>query len=91
MRTNVVIDDQLIAEAMALTGIKTKRAVIDHALQLMVRNARQRALLSLEGKIHWEGDLDELRSGRFLFKEASDYYADEDPGLEPDQDNEQGR
>ena len=76
MRTNIVIDDELMAEAMSLTGIKTKRSVIDHALRLLVRTARQRDLLALEGKIHWEGDLDEMRGGRFLHEEAGEYRVD---------------
>ncbi len=61
MRTNVVLDDRLVKEAMKLTGKKTKRELIDHALRELVRRQKRLALLDLRGKIHWEGDLDEMR------------------------------
>jgi Arc/MetJ family transcription regulator len=61
MRTNIVIDDELMAEAMAASGARTKREVVEEALQLLVRLRRQRDLLKLKGKIQWEGDLDAMR------------------------------
>jgi Arc/MetJ family transcription regulator len=61
MRTNVVLDDKLVKEAMKLTGKKTKRELIDYALHELVRRQKRLALLNLRGKIHWEGDLDEMR------------------------------
>jgi len=78
MRTNIEIDDQLMAEAMRAAGLKTKREVVEEALRLLVRQRGQRALLDLAGKIHWEGDLDEMRTGRFLHEEQSTYHADEE-------------
>lgn len=75
MRTNVVIDDTLMAEAMQLTGIKTKRRVIDRALRTLIRLERQRAVLALEGTITWEGDLDSLRAVRRVAEEGTDYDA----------------
>lgn len=63
MRTNIVIDDALIAEAMRLTGLKTKRATVEEALRLLVDLRGQRAIRELRGKIPWEGDLDESRRG----------------------------
>jgi Arc/MetJ family transcription regulator len=61
VRTNVEIDDELLAEAMAATGQRTKRATIEEALRRVVRLHRQkRALESLKG-IGWEGDLDAMR------------------------------
>jgi Arc/MetJ family transcription regulator len=63
-RTNVVLDDDLLAEARELTGITTIRQVIHHALRELVRHKRQRELLALRGRVEWEGDLDEMRSGR---------------------------
>ncbi|MFQ5595410.1 MAG: type II toxin-antitoxin system VapB family antitoxin [Anaerolineae bacterium] len=75
MRTNVVIDDTLMAEAMQLTGIKTKRGVIDKALRMLVRLERQRAVLALEGAVTWEGDLDSLRTVRRVAEEGTDYDA----------------
>jgi Arc/MetJ family transcription regulator len=70
MRTNIVIDDALIAEAMRLTRIKTKRGVVDKALQTLVRLEGQRAVLDLEGRITWEGDLNHLRESRIFAEEA---------------------
>jgi Arc/MetJ family transcription regulator len=66
MRTNVEIDDELMQEALRLSGLKTKRAVIDAALRMFVRVQRQADILELAGKVQWEGNLDESREGRFL-------------------------
>ena len=63
-RTNVVLDYDLVAEARELTGITTIRQMIDHALRELVRHKRQREILALRGRVDWEGDLDEMRSGR---------------------------
>ena len=64
MRTNIEIDDDLIAEAMRLTGLPTKRAVVEEGLKLMVRVHKQtKALKTLKG-LGWEGDLDEMRRDR---------------------------
>ena len=65
MRTNVVIDDELMAQAMEFTGLKTKKAVIEEALRTLVRLKAQEQVRSLRGKLPWEGDLDEMRQGRF--------------------------
>jgi Arc/MetJ family transcription regulator len=65
MRTNIDIDDELMAEAMKATGKKTKKATVEEALRQIVRQNRQRqALKDLEG-LGWEGDLDEMRRGFF--------------------------
>jgi Arc/MetJ family transcription regulator len=61
MRTNIVLDDALVAEAMRRTGIKTKRAVVEEALRKLIRLERQAEIRSLRGKLHWEGDLDAMR------------------------------
>lgn len=65
MRTNVVIDDELMDTALASTGLKTKKAVIEEALRTLVRLKAQERVRSLRGKLHWEGNLDVLREGRF--------------------------
>ena len=57
-RTNVVLDDGLVERCCTLTGIKTRRAVIDHALHELLRHKRQKDILRLKGAIQWEGDLD---------------------------------
>jgi Arc/MetJ family transcription regulator len=64
MRTNVEIDDELIAEAQRLTGLKTKREVVDAALRMLIR-VEKANILDLAGKVQWEGNLDESREGRF--------------------------
>jgi Arc/MetJ family transcription regulator len=65
MHTNIVVDETLVAEAMDLTGIKTKRQVVDAALRTFVRLRRQRDILDLEGAIPWEGDLNAMRTARY--------------------------
>jgi Arc/MetJ family transcription regulator len=65
MRTNIEIDDALMAQAMAASGHSTKRAAVEEALRLLVRVRRQvKALADLQG-LGWEGDLDRMRQGRF--------------------------
>lgn len=61
MRTNIVIDDRLIANAMKVSGAPTKKAAVDEALRLLIRIKGQQDLRSLRGKIKWEGDLDAMR------------------------------
>ena len=63
MRTNIVLDDDLVKHAQKLTGIRTKREVIDMALRTLVRLQEQSAARELRGKLHWEGDLNESRQG----------------------------
>ena len=65
MRTNVVIDDQLMSEALETTGLKTKKAVIEEALRTLVRLKKQEQVRTLRGKLEWEGSLSALREGRF--------------------------
>jgi Arc/MetJ family transcription regulator len=61
MRTNIDIDDDLLAKAMAASGKKTKKDTVNEALELLVRVKDQTALRKLRGKIEWEGDLDAMR------------------------------
>ncbi len=63
-RTNVVLDDDLVRECRKLTGIETRRALIDFALREVLRHGQQRRLLELKGAVRWEGDLDAWREGR---------------------------
>jgi Arc/MetJ family transcription regulator len=66
MRTNIEIDDQLMAEAMAVLGAKTKREAVESALRRAVQARRQyEALISLQG-IGWDGDLDDMRTSKHL-------------------------
>jgi Arc/MetJ family transcription regulator len=64
MRTNIVIDEKLIEQARRLAALPTKKAVVDEALRTLIRLKKQEKILSLRGKIRWQGDLDELRSDR---------------------------
>jgi Arc/MetJ family transcription regulator len=64
MRTNIEIDDELMAEAQALSGAKTKRETVQEALRLLVQIRRQDAIRDLQGLYHWEGDLDDMRTDR---------------------------
>ncbi len=63
-RTNVVLDDRLVADCQKTTGLKTRRALIDHALQELLRHERQKKVLELKGMIRWEGNLTRWRKGR---------------------------
>ncbi len=65
MRTNIVLDDDLMEQGMALTNLKTKRELVNLALKELVNRKRRKALIALEGKLHWEGNLDEMRKNRF--------------------------
>ncbi|MDZ7696983.1 MAG: type II toxin-antitoxin system VapB family antitoxin [Deltaproteobacteria bacterium] len=65
MRTNIVLDDDLMEQGLALTNLKTKRELVNLALKELVNRERRKALLALEGKLHWEGNLDEMRKNRF--------------------------
>lgn len=66
MRTNIEIDEELLAQAMRATGLPTKRATVEEGLRLLVRLRKQvEALADLKG-LGWEGDLDEMREGRRL-------------------------
>ncbi|MBV8218077.1 MAG: type II toxin-antitoxin system VapB family antitoxin [Solirubrobacterales bacterium] len=64
MRTNIEIDDQLMAEAQQLAGTSTKRETVDLALRELVGRHRQLGILRLKGRVHWEGDLQVSRAGR---------------------------
>jgi Arc/MetJ family transcription regulator len=61
MRTNIEIDDQLMAEAMKASGAKTKREAVEKALTNLVLLSRQAEIRNYFGKLHWEGDLDAMR------------------------------
>ncbi|MFO1159563.1 MAG: type II toxin-antitoxin system VapB family antitoxin [Reyranellaceae bacterium] len=64
MRTNIDIDDDLLAKAMAATGLSTKKATVEEALRRLVkRHERLDALADLAG-LGWEGDLSAMREGR---------------------------
>jgi len=61
----VVIDEKIIRKAIKYTGLKTKKEVINYALKELIIRKERKEILQLAGKLHWEGDLDEMREGRF--------------------------
>jgi Arc/MetJ family transcription regulator len=65
MRTNIVIDDRLMTAALQATGLPTKRAVVEAGLKMLVRLHAQESFRRHRGEVAWEGDLDEMRQGRF--------------------------
>lgn len=64
MRTTIVLDDKLVDRAQKLTGIKTKRELVNEALRTLIRLHEQAEIRSLRGKLNWEGNLSELRQAR---------------------------
>jgi Arc/MetJ family transcription regulator len=64
MRTNIVIDDKLMRDALKATGLKTKRETVEEGLRTLVRLSRQAEGRRLRGKLHWEGDLESMRRDR---------------------------
>ena len=61
-RTNIVLDTRLIHTGLKMTGLKTRRELVDFALRELVRHEQQKKLLDLKGRIQWEGDLEAMRT-----------------------------
>ncbi len=64
MRTNIVIDDKLMMDALKASGLSTKKEAVEQGLKLLVRRSQQQEIRKLRGRIKWEGDLDEMRGGK---------------------------
>jgi Arc/MetJ family transcription regulator len=64
MRTNIEIDDKLLAEAMAVSGLATKKATVEEALRRLVRGYRQRKAIAALAGAGWTGNLDAMRRDR---------------------------
>ncbi len=62
MRTNIVIDDKLMRDTLRATGLKTKREAVELGLRLLLRLRRQEEIRRYRGKLHWEGDLEVMRT-----------------------------
>ena len=62
VRTNIEIDDKLMADVLKETGLPTKRAAVEEALRMLLRIRRQARIRELRGKVHWQGNLDESRT-----------------------------
>ena len=61
MRTNIVIDDELMENALKTSGLSTKKAAVEQGLKLLIKKNQQQEIRKLRGKLKWEGDLDEMR------------------------------
>jgi Arc/MetJ family transcription regulator len=64
MRTNIVIDDKLMTDALKASGLSTKKEAVEQGLKLLVRRGQQQDIRKLRGRIKWEGDLEEMRGGK---------------------------
>jgi Arc/MetJ family transcription regulator len=65
MRTNIVIDDELINKVIEYTGLKTKKEAVNFALRELIERKERKEILRFKGKLNWEGDLEEMRRNRF--------------------------
>ncbi len=63
VRTNIVLDKNLVEAGLRATGLRTRRELVDFALRELLRHKQQRKLLELKGKVSWEGDLAAMRNG----------------------------
>jgi len=63
-RTNIDLDDKLIRDGLRLTSCKSKKKLVNLALQEMVNRKKRKKILELEGKVTWQGNLDRLRESR---------------------------
>jgi Arc/MetJ family transcription regulator len=71
MRTNIIIDNDLMERALVVSGFSTKRATVEAGLRLLIEVYGQIDARKLRGKIAWEGDLKQLRAGRIAEAPAS--------------------
>ena len=62
MRTNIEIDDKLMADALKATGLSTKKEAVELGLKALIKLKKQSSIRALRGKLKWEGDLDEMRT-----------------------------
>jgi Arc/MetJ family transcription regulator len=62
MRTNIVIDDALMQDALRVTGLKTKREAVEQGLRTLLRLRQQADIRQLRGKLDWQGDLNSMRT-----------------------------
>jgi Arc/MetJ family transcription regulator len=62
VRTNIVIDDQLMRDTLRATGLKTKREAVEEGLRTLLRLSRQARIRRLRGKVNWHGDLNAMRT-----------------------------
>ena len=61
MRTNIVIDDTLMMEALSVSDYKTKKETVEAALKLLIALKNQASIRNFRGKLFWDGDLEKMR------------------------------
>jgi Arc/MetJ family transcription regulator len=64
MRTNIIIDDNLMEKAIHASGYKTKKETVEEALKLLITMKNQTKIRKYRGKLNWEGDLDKMRTDK---------------------------
>ena len=64
MRTNIVIDDELMSQVMKLTGLRTKREAVELGLKALLQLKKQESIKNYRGKLDWQGDLDDMRTDK---------------------------
>jgi len=64
MRTNIVIDDELMEQTLRATGLKTKREAVELGLRTLLRLRQQAEIRGYRGKLDWQGDLDAMRTDK---------------------------
>jgi len=64
MRTNIVIDDDLMDEALKVSRLKTKKDAVEEGLKLLVQRKKQENIKNLRGKLQWKGNLEDMRSDK---------------------------
>jgi len=64
MRTNIIIDDELMDQALMATGYKTKKETVEEGLRLLITLKNQAKIRELRGKLNWEGHLEQMRTDK---------------------------
>ena len=64
MRTNIVIDDKLMSDALKATGLETKREAVALGLKTLIKLKKQEGIKAFRGRLQWEGNLDRMRQGK---------------------------
>jgi Arc/MetJ family transcription regulator len=64
MRTNIDLDEELVSRGLLLSGLRTKKELVNMALREFIRKSDQKKILELRGKIQWQGDLELMRESR---------------------------
>jgi Arc/MetJ family transcription regulator len=62
MRTNIVIDDKLMDQALKVSNLKTKKDAVEEGLKLLIQRKSQEQIKRLRGKLTWDGDLNHMRT-----------------------------